>query len=652
MVYRLAVAALVGAFLTALGLLWWTQVAAPAAPPSSVSLPGQSTSATIGWEDDTPLLYVDASSERDAARALGMAHGMQHAWSMVLWRQAARGRLTHWLTSEALPLDRHARKMGWARTAQEHTGRLPSDDRAWLAAYAEGVNAAFATDYVQSQPPFALLSDPPAPWAPWHTLAVEHLLTWMATERPPLPDSATESMRTFASVDDDLRDWLGLHHWHDSMAWLLNVSAAGDSEGAGPALGYRLTRGHSIDPLVAPVWYTSPADTAWVATVPGTRWTLAHHTRTAHYLTLPRATAGWVRIPGDVAAPLAAERIRMQGGHEALVSTAFTDTTRVFTVSAEERARDTTLADSAWALTLPYRASLPEQANRFPDPAPLPQHASATLRHIAGGAPAVSGPTTPIRNAAGDSVGVVVSASPWRATWADRFQTYADRQAAVDAWAVDDTSTWARQRVVPLQEALAAHPPTDSLQAVAATFVQNWEGVFEPSSIGASLFRMWWDEIESLRAGPTRLDPALYFASVRYRRAFARAVERLKRTHGPDVRRWRWESVEPHRLWAPLWGDAHRLPERLYPSAGHRRPQASIPGRGHASTLTPGPDPEARRPAPGYHLHWIGRPGEPPHYSRTDPSRTLADRLLSPSDARSRAHRPAESPDVRIRLTP
>lgn len=305
--------------------------------------------------------------------------------------------------------------------------------------------------------------------------------------------------------------------------------------------------------------------------------------------------------------------------------------------------------DTAWVLALPHWQALPAQDRRFPDAASLPHHEPLVLRYDT--TLEATGGTQVVVNAQGDSVGVVLSRSPWRGPWAERLSAYAQPGASVHTWAVDDTSAWARQAVEPLQRALASAPPTDSIEAVASTFVRNWNGAFSSSSIGASVFQAWWREMQALHVSPVQLDTTVYFASVRYRRGFERAVARLREQHGPDVRQWRWEAVQPHRFRAPLWSDAERRPPSVYPEAAHPDPTAQLSGRSHISTLAPGPNPAATPPATGYRLHWVQAGALPPYYRTTDLSRTLADRLMGSSDARADATLPVADPALRIRLT-
>ncbi len=644
--YRLAqltLFVLFGAFVVG---LWWTHITPPD-PPSKVTLPGQSAPATVAWSPDSPVVQLNANSDGDAARALGVAHGMRHGWTMVLWRQAARGQLTEWLPDDALGLDRHARQMGWTADAESRADTLSDEAYRWLSAYADGVNTALTSDHVRQHPALVALNLEPEPWAPWHTLAVEHMLTWLTTAVPDLPPHPTSTMQHFREVDADFRAWMRLHGFTHSMAWALPHHNHPDST----ALGYRLTYGDTSDPFVMPVAHTTPHGTAWTATVPGTRWMLAHHTESTDHLTLPADTATWQRTPATPSPRT--ERIQTHAGHETLVSITHTATGRLFDATPDDIARDSTLADSTWMLTLPHRAAPPAPDAHFPAVSTPPHPAGHHLKRTAHEPWSASegAPTTAIRSAAGDSLGVLMSASPWRPMWSNRLHAYIDQNTPRHRWAVDDTSAWAAEQVQPLNDALDTYPPSHSIAMEAQSFLDNWEGVYNPSSIGASLFTQWWHEIEALRSSPTALDTTIYFADVQYRRAFDRAVAQLTADHGPDVYQWRWEAVAPHQLSAPLWGAPETHPPNIHPDAAHPAPHTSVPGRSHISTLAPGPSLHSGPPAPSYALHGAVS-AAPPWYRTTDPNRTLADRLSAGPDARATAYFPPTEPSVRIQLRP
>jgi len=93
--------------------------------------------------------HIDASEEADAWTALGYVHAQDRLFQMDLARRAVAGRLAELVGPVALPNDRRVRRLGLARTAERQHGELPSLERALLAAYARGVNAAMTTE---SQP--------------------------------------------------------------------------------------------------------------------------------------------------------------------------------------------------------------------------------------------------------------------------------------------------------------------------------------------------------------------------------------------------------------------------------------------------------------------------------------------------------------------
>jgi len=125
--------------------------------------------------------HVEAGSELDAWRGLGVAHAQDRP-AQILWlRRAARGTLAEVAGLPALEGDRRARVIGFARLADADASRLPPQVRAVLDAYADGVNAVFATwDDATGQPPPAVTAwgEPEDPWSPADSLALLKLLAW------------------------------------------------------------------------------------------------------------------------------------------------------------------------------------------------------------------------------------------------------------------------------------------------------------------------------------------------------------------------------------------------------------------------------------------------------------------------------------------
>ncbi|HYE57999.1 MAG TPA: penicillin acylase family protein, partial [Rhodothermales bacterium] len=159
--------------------------------------------------------------------------------------------------------------------------------------------------------------------------------------------------------------------------------------------------------------------------------------------------------------------------------------------------------------------------------------------------------------------------------------------ALVDFPASDMTSTWARtlnrRLVAGLDTARLRHP----IEREAATYVRNWTGTFEETSVAATLFTEWLDAEAHLNAlsDSSVASDTTFFAGVRRNRAFRTALDTLTRRYGRDLRQWRWGRVVPHLMWFPGYG----LPGLDQPSRRRYGP-LERPGGGHPTALAYGPE--------------------------------------------------------------
>jgi hypothetical protein len=178
-----------------------------------------------------------------------------------------------------------------------------------------------------------------------------------------------------------------------------------------------------------------------------------------------------------------------------------------------------------------------------------------------------------------------------------------------------DTSQWAAAMLAEMLPNLEELASGGGRVQEALTYLRNWDATFERSSIGASVFEMWLDEYAGSVSTPGAADvPArttqrmrlrlfppsraradslrpdtTYFAAHRQRQAFRRAVHRLTREHGPDLRQWRWERVAPNRRFFPVWSADSLIAQDLSELATTRYAPIDVPGRGHPSTPSGGP---------------------------------------------------------------
>jgi penicillin amidase len=125
--------------------------------------------------------HVEAESELDAWRGLGVVHAQDRPAQLLWLRRAALGTLAEVAGPDAVEGDMRSRLVGFELLARADAARLTPRVRAVLDAYAEGVNAVFATwrDGSGSQPPaVAAWGGPGSPWRAADSLALLKLLAW------------------------------------------------------------------------------------------------------------------------------------------------------------------------------------------------------------------------------------------------------------------------------------------------------------------------------------------------------------------------------------------------------------------------------------------------------------------------------------------
>ncbi len=114
--------------------------------------------------DNLGVPHIEAASILDALFLQGYATAQDRLWQLDALRRSTAGELAEIAGSAALPLDLPARRIGFRRTALIQEARMSSQDRAWFAAYARGVNHFIDTHRDRLPPEFAMLGYHPRPW--------------------------------------------------------------------------------------------------------------------------------------------------------------------------------------------------------------------------------------------------------------------------------------------------------------------------------------------------------------------------------------------------------------------------------------------------------------------------------------------------------
>jgi len=162
-------------------LLTVSLIAALAAPAlahaqSTLTAPGLSARGEILY-DAEGVPTVVAANDYDAAYLQGYVHARDRFWQMDLSRRAISGTLAELLGAPALANDVQTRTLGLRRAARETFQAMPDDTRAWVKAYADGVNFYLANNPLP--PEYSALEVTRAePWQPIDSLVVGKALAF------------------------------------------------------------------------------------------------------------------------------------------------------------------------------------------------------------------------------------------------------------------------------------------------------------------------------------------------------------------------------------------------------------------------------------------------------------------------------------------
>jgi penicillin amidase len=95
--------------------------------------------------DDAGLMRVVAATQRDAFFGQGYAHAADRLWEIEFSRLAAQGRLSEFVGSAALDVDKGSRTFNFRHWAEDMCAAMQPAERALLQAYVDGLNHYLAT---------------------------------------------------------------------------------------------------------------------------------------------------------------------------------------------------------------------------------------------------------------------------------------------------------------------------------------------------------------------------------------------------------------------------------------------------------------------------------------------------------------------------
>ena len=101
--------------------------------------PGLNDSVTIHWNDHH-IPFIEASSDDDAAFALGLVHAHLRLAQMNLVRMIAQGRLSEMVGPIAVDIDHGLRVLAFGRAASEIESGMDTATRRWTQRFVDGIN--------------------------------------------------------------------------------------------------------------------------------------------------------------------------------------------------------------------------------------------------------------------------------------------------------------------------------------------------------------------------------------------------------------------------------------------------------------------------------------------------------------------------------
>jgi hypothetical protein len=534
-------------------VVWYLAFRVGNRQPERLAVDGLRAEASITWHVGGEAA-VRLEDIRDLERVTGAVHALGRPWLLLLLRQAALGRLAEWYGREALPADHHVHRLGIPATARAVFGRLDQPGQERLRAYADGVNAALGDSRMRLAPAVAALDLDPEPWEPWHALAVERLVAWLAATPATGSVGPGPAVLGFLEARDALGELLGLGGLDHGAAWQMANQP--------PGIFVRLVYGTSGIPPVCVLSVHSPEGRLDLVTWLGIPTAWAGRSEERSWAVLPSGHA--VVDSGAVAAEPVWIPLRLRDGSRD-VAVRRTDGRHV-AVSGDLRV--------LWPGIAPVSdlGAIADLAAGRPADFHLVDGLAMTTDHSRPGPARTFGS----RGTAHGTVVLVSSAAEAR-----------DLAASLDAVqelgagrVLDDTGTaWAPAASDLAEQLVAADSATASAEREALDFLSTWDGSFDGPSIGAALF-------DAMRQAPGSTGA----------QAFLAGVDSLRRLFGTNARSWRWERTGPG-LRYPGYLDSSPYPD--FPRLPGRYASVELPRHGHPTTASWGSAlPYVNPPAP------------------------------------------------------
>jgi penicillin amidase len=156
--------------LAAIGAAYWTLWRPLPKTSGTVALRIEGKGQVV--RDALGVPHIQAASIEDALFLQGYVTAQDRLWQMDTIRRLASGELSEVIGAATIEADREARRLRLRRAAEDHAARIPPADRAFMAAYARGVNAFIEENRSRLPVEFLILGYQPRPWAIADTIVI------------------------------------------------------------------------------------------------------------------------------------------------------------------------------------------------------------------------------------------------------------------------------------------------------------------------------------------------------------------------------------------------------------------------------------------------------------------------------------------------
>ena len=550
--------------------IWHLSYGLRPSPPAQAIIPSLGAPASISWNSHGDV-QIRGTQNLDAVTALGFVHGWSHAWTIVLWRQASQGRLSEWFGDEAVPADRLLRQLGIAKDAQTIEASLLPEDREFLQAFTDGVNAAFSTGDIPMRQDFVRMRLEPAPWEMWHTIAIERLFAWLTV---PSSDLQTRDPRltTIAQANRSIHRLLRVHGFEHTIAWITQ------SDNNSSSLYQRIVYG-DIALAFFQEFSISLGQGEFIAgiSLPGTPFVPFGSTQDAAWSVLPQTRVRFHAIRNENV--FAFERFHGPDGSEYLARV-IPDQSYIWAADIAQ--------DSIWGLSWSGLSNATDVSS---------------WRQLLGGK------WSPFALLGGGGLWMERNGS-WQVMGSPPFTSSLEQgtlaglaptamhvanaighQPAATIGKLQSAaySSWAAGLTPRLIQTISNHVLSPAATS-ALGYLDNWDYTYSRSSIAATIFDTWTEILQGPlgnQEDPLTIPESVTQDTILVADALEQSALVLVQRYGSERSRWRWENTHSNHLHFP------------YPPAGEDPwlPPAEKPGSGHATTLTWNPAPYLTEPA-------------------------------------------------------